>query len=47
MYCNETVHYALHEDHYVQCPFCYKQIQNPNAQIYKCCNNMDIKNNDS
>ena len=47
MYCNESIHYALNEDHYVQCPFCYKQIQNSNPIKSTCCNKMDITNNDS
>ena len=45
MYCNESIHFHFKEASYIECPFCYKQIQNPNPQTYKSCDNMNISNN--
>lgn len=42
MYCNKSVHYALNEDFYIKCPFCYKQIQIYHSKKYKCCLSMDV-----
>ena len=46
MYCNESIHLYLHEDGYIDCPFCYEIMQNPNPQTYKCCDDTDITNYD-
>ena len=37
MYCNESIHLYLHEDGYIECPFCDKQIQRPSPHKYTCC----------
>ena len=35
MHCNVAIHKALKE--YVNCPFCYKQINHPTPKKDKCC----------
>ena len=42
MYCNKDIHYALNENAYVQCPFCYKIIGICNSKKYKCCLVMNV-----
>ena len=42
MYCNKSLHYALIEDDYIECPFCYKEIQIYHPKKYKCCLSMDV-----
>lgn len=47
MYCDKSVHFYLNQENYIECPFCYKQIQNSNPIKSTCCNNMEITNNGS
>lgn len=47
MYCDKSVHFYLKQENYIECPFCYKQIQNSNPIKSTCCNNMEITNNSS
>ena len=47
MYCNKSIHFYLDKEFSIECPFCYKRIQHPNPQKYKCCDNMEITNNSS
>ena len=44
MYCNEFIHLGLIDLDYIQCPFCYEQIQTFNRLKYTCCDNMKIIN---
>ena len=47
MYCDKSIHFYLYEENYVQCPFCYNQIQKSNAKKYSCCEKMTLINDNT
>lgn len=47
MYCDKSVHFYLTQENYIECPFCYKQIQNSNPIKSTCCDNTNITNDAS
>ena len=47
MYCNESIHLYLHEDGYIECPFCDKQIQRPSPHKHTCCSSAEIINDNN
>ena len=47
MYCNKSIHFYLNQENYIECPFCYEIMQNPNPQTYKCCDDTNITHYDS
>ena len=45
MYCNRVIHKALKE--YVNCPFCYKQINQPTPKKDTCCSVSELINDNN
>lgn len=47
MYCDKSVRFYLNQENCIECPFCYKQIQNSNPIKSTCCDNTNITNDAS